>query len=128
MILLYNMEGHRALPLIQHLTALEKEQLRLVTPQEYALPLGKLVLGPGFPLSPASEDSSKDPLSIDETMMVFAGMPQSKVMEYLDKLKAFGITGIALKAVLTPTNQSWSSFTLYRHLSEERNYYRRQKS
>ena len=128
MILLYNLEGHPALPLIQHLCALEKEQLRHVALEEYALPLGKLVLGPAFPFAPTSEDPAKDPASIDDTMMVFAGMPQPKVMDFLDKLKAFGITGIGLKAVLTPTNQSWSSFTLYRHLSEERNYYRRQKS
>ena len=104
------------------------ESLRHVSKEEYALPLGRLCFGELYVPDENADKPMPSPLSslpkaIEEPMLVFAGMPQDKVMMLLDFIKVQNAPKIPLKAVMTPTNQHWSSFLLYAHLLEEHRYY-----
>ena len=126
MLLLYNFQTHPSLQAMEGLAKLTGETVRHVAPSEYSLPLGKLVFGPFYQPQGSPDDhlpegtALKD--SIDDPMLIFAGMEQTKAMDLIDKMKKLGIS-VPLKAVITPTNQAWSSFLLYTHLKAEYDYY-----
>lgn len=133
MILLYNLTDHPILAFLTPFAAMFGESLRHVSKAEYALPLGKLCYGDLYKPDANAEKPLPSPLAkmpeaIDESMMVFAGMPQDKVMMLLDFIKVQNAPKVSLKAVMTPTNQHWSSYLLYAHLTEERRYYQSQRS
>ena len=128
MILLYNLQDHPILAFLTPFAAMFGESLRHVSKAEYDLPLGKLCYGDLYQPDENAERPMPSPLSvmptaIEEQMMVFAGMPQDKVMMLLDFIKVQNAPKVSLKAVMTPTNQHWSSYLLYAHLAEERRYY-----
>ena len=128
MILLYNMQDHPILAFLTPFTAMFGESLRHVSKEEYALPLGCLCYGDHYvpdenAAKPMPSPLASLPKAIDEPMLVFAGMPQEKVMMLLDFIKVQNVPSIPLKAVMTPTNQHWSYYLLYAHLLEEHRYY-----
>lgn len=128
MILLYNLQDHPILAFLTPFASMFGESLRHVSKAEYAAPLGRLCYGNLYKPDENAEKPLPSPLaklpdSIDEPMMVFAGMPQDKVMMLLDFIKVQKAPRISLKAVMTPTNQHWSSYLLYAHLLEEHHYY-----
>lgn len=113
MILLYQLENAEAWPSLQAAMAIHKLSFRHVSPSEYHIPLGQLshaVAG-----SAINIDSP-----IDEPMMIFCDLAPETLNQFLDLMRRLGISGIALKAVLTPTNQSWNSLQLYEELKKER--------
>lgn len=85
---------------------------RRVAPADDTVPIGALL---GFPV-PAAE---KDGAVLDE-MAVLCGFTPDKLDAFLAAFPARGVAPIALKAVLTPTNASWTGGALYTELLRER--------
>ena len=89
-------------------------ELRAVKPFEYSLPIGALAglpfAGPGqFSMQPAFPDQ----------MLVICHILSDQLDALLTGMRAAGIPRIALKAVLTPNNVTWSSGKLYAELKRE---------
>ena len=52
-------------------------------------------------------------------MLVFSGMDSQQVDTFLAEYKATGLQPVALKAIVTPHNVSWTADALYRELMKE---------
>ena len=135
-LLCYNLNGFKARNV--HLTAMRmKIRVRNVAKEEYALPLSVL-LGAGSadtaqkrdPAVDAERDAqcaqtpdaaeSQDVAQVfSDEMLVMAFFPQGMMNVFLQALRRAGVSPIALKAVLTPTNATWSSAQLHEELSRE---------
>ena len=132
-LLSYNLNGPKARNV--HMAAMRlKIRVRNVAKEEYALPLAVL-LGAGS--ADSAVDAVRDPQieQVDKTenaaqsqsgaqdfsdeMLVMAFFPQGMVNVFLQTMRRAGISPIALKAVLTPTNAAWSSTQLHEELARE---------
>ena len=114
MVLLYHFEGIR---LAQAHKALEKLPFRIreVKKEEYGYPLGYLAGLPGIlPLGKVYEGPQ-----LEQEMVVFAGFIGDDIDKALDAFRQNGLAGVGLKAVLTETNQVWSSLQLFEELKKE---------
>ncbi len=116
MILLYQIENTPCWPALQAALSIHKLPYRHIAPAEYSMPLQQLSLA----LPPAAASSAAAPAPLDEPMMIFCGLSSEQVSLFLDLMRRLGITQIGLKAMLTPTNQSWTSLQLYQELKSER--------
>ena len=85
---------------------------REVSPEEYALPIGRLA---GVEVEAEEEDAQE--LFTDE-MLVLCGLEQAQFHAFLDQIRRSRAT-VALKAVLTETNAAWSSYRLHREIAAE---------
>ncbi len=116
MILLYEIDKLPGWPVLQTAIAMKKETYRLVQPAEYHLTLGQLAAGekpgPGLPLAP-----------LPSPMMIFCGMDRDKLTAFLALNRQLGGPQVALKAMLTPTNQAWTTKQLFEELKEEHAYF-----
>ena len=138
-LLCYNLNGPRARNV--HMAAMRlKIRVRNVAKEEYALPLAVL-LGAGSADSAPKSDmavdavcdpqteqasetdnaaqSQRDAQDFSDEMLVMAFVPQGMVNAFLQTMRRAGISPVALKAVLTPTNAGWSSVQLHEELSRE---------
>ena len=114
MVLLYHFEGIR---LAQAHKALEKLPFRIreVKKEESGYPLGDLAGLPGIlPLGKVYEGPQ-----LEQEMVVFAGFIGDDIDKALDAFRQNGLAGVGLKAVLTETNQVWSSLQLFEELKKE---------
>ena len=85
----------------------------------------------GLPsFSPGSPLSSSDSLNGEENkkapalwnmpeLILFFGVPDAKLDEFLAEYKKTGMDKINLKAIVTPTNLNWTLYYLIEHLKEE---------
>ena len=71
------------------------------------------------PLDPAKEAKAPAIFCMPE-IIIFSGIPDKKLDEFLFSYKKVGMTPTKLKAVITPQNASWSLNHLIRELSMER--------
>ncbi|MBS6216564.1 MAG: DUF3783 domain-containing protein [Clostridiales bacterium] len=60
------------------------------------------------------------PVSIEESILVFSGLPGRALDQTLAALRKAGIPRSVYKAVLTPGNAAWSFYQLYQELCNER--------
>lgn len=122
MVLLYQVENMPSFPALQAAMAVHRLSYRLVRPDEYMLSLEQLAAGqtPQTPSLPSDD--------IQEPMMVFCGMAAEEVSSFIDFMRRLGVGPIGLKAVLTPTNRSWTSLQLYRELRREHAFFKRADS
>lgn len=88
--------------------------LHMVSAQQLGQTVGFLAGLPGCPERPAGAVPS-----VSEPVMVFCGFSQERLDQVLDALRASGGPS-ALKAVLTPSNQSWTLARLAGELQSER--------
>ena len=113
LVLIYNLEA----PVEARLTALCERQgitVRRVNPWEYGMPIGALAGIPvGRSAAPAMGASFSDP------MLVMCHMLSPQLDAFLQGMRGEGIPRIALKAVLTPSNVTWSSVQLRGELMRE---------
>ena len=138
-LLSYNLNGPKARNV--HMAAMRlKIRVRNVAKEEYALPLAVL-LGAGSADSAQKSDMAVDAVcdpqiaqadkmgnagqsrsvaqGFSDEMLVMAFFPQGMVNAFLQTMRRAGISPIALKAVLTPTNAAWSSTQLHEELARE---------
>lgn len=86
---------------------------RRVAPQDHGRPIGALL---GFPL-PASAGGGG---AVLDEMLVLCGFTPDRLDDFLAAFPAQNVPAVALKAVLTPTNVSWTGAALYAELLRER--------
>lgn len=111
-VLLYNLDGEKGSKL-RVVCMYHKLKLRPVQPEEYGQPLEAL-LG----LAPAAEPAPSAATPFADEMLVFCGVDDRQLSDFLQTLRSQRL-GVALKAVLTETNRTWSSSALHTELLEE---------
>ena len=99
-VLMYNCNGEQWAKLRQIFLML-RVRIRPVEADQYGLTLEDL-LGRSEEKAPVEEEFS-DP------MLVFCNLPHEKLDHLLTAMGRAGLPRIALKAMLTPTNRTWTS-------------------
>ena len=112
LVLLYNLDNPRGAKIRRMCLPLGL-RTRLVTPEEYSLPLGELVEG-GTPETPWAGEPFTD------EMLVLVNCPGPLLDRFLQGFRRNKIPSVGLKAVLTPTNRTWDSAALHAELVRER--------
>ena len=110
-ILMYNLDNNkgsrlRLLGLKLHI------RVRSVAPEDYGEPLGALA---GF--QPRTGAAAEE--QFDDEMLVLVNFGSKLLNQFLQEMRATKQPGVALKAVLTPTNAGWNSVQLHRELCRE---------
>jgi len=111
-LLCYNLVGEKSRK-IRLLAMRLTIRVRVVVPEEYGQTL--VALCGMEPLKPAA---TPEAVFTDE-MLVLAHFSTDLLDRFLSAFRRDGIEPVALKAMLTETNQSWDSHTLHDQLAEE---------
>ena len=109
-VLMYNCDGEQWAKLRQIFLML-RVRIRPVEADQYGLTLEDL-LGRSEEKAPVEEEFS-DP------MLVLCNLPHEKLDHLLTAMGRAGLPRIALKAMLTPTNRTWTSQQLWTELRRE---------
>ena len=91
-------------------------EVMVVSPAEYGEPVGALAGFPGM----RKQGKTCVGAGVTGEMLVFVGMDDEALDEFLDACKAEAIAPTACKAILTPHNAGWSGEKLYAELVKER--------
>ena len=113
-ILFYQIRGEKRKQLKKICTDLAIE-VAVVSPAEYGEPVGALAGFPGM----RKQGRGSTGAGVTGEMLVFVGMDDEALDEFLDACKAEVITPTACKAILTPHNAGWSGEKLYGELVKE---------
>ena len=114
-VLLYNLPKEKLAKIRFVLLKLGLEG-RVVSPEDYALPLGALAGIEGFPVPSEAAEASQE--SFSGEMLVMCGLSAAQFSAFLTALRQNRCT-VPLKAVLTETNAAWDSYRLHRELQAE---------
>lgn len=113
-ILFYRISGEKRKQLKNICEALDI-QVVVVSPAEYGEPVGALAGFPGM----RKQGRACEGFGVTGEMLVFAGMDDQALDEFLDACKAQSVAPTACKAILTPHNGGWSGEKLYAELERE---------
>lgn len=92
-----------------------KVRLRYIQPEDYNQPLGSLA---GLKEIPAAEGTYTGS-DLPDTMLVFAFLSDNRLNQVLAALRRSGAGPLPYKAVLTPTNQSWTAPECFAEIRKE---------
>ena len=109
-VLMYNCDDEQWAKLRQIFLML-RVRIRPVEADQYGLTLEDL-LGRSEEKAPVEEEFSAP-------MLVFCNLPHEKLDHLLTAMGRAGLPRIALKAMLTPTNRTWTSQQLWTELRRE---------
>ena len=112
-VLLFNLPPERERPVRQWLLR-HDVTVRTVRPDEQRHSLGYLTGMPGR--TPAAKP---DGTPFTDEMLVMSLFPGTLMDEFLAFFRTAGLEPVALKAVVTPSNASWSAVRLHRELKKE---------
>jgi hypothetical protein len=70
-------------------------------------------------VAPAGEKENIPALFSMPEVIIFSGVPNAKLDEFLYSYKNVGLTPTKLKAVVTPKNSGWSLYKLITEISQE---------
>lgn len=87
-------------------------RIHTVSPDEFTLPLGRLVGLPAY-----ADAESLEGESFTQEMLIFHNFTEPQLDAFLAEIRRAG--GVRLKAVVTPTNASWCINALYHELEAE---------
>ena len=97
-------------------------RVRRIDRDEYALPIGALA---GIPVvRPSNAEAAAAP-PFDDEMLVMCHMMSNELDAFLQGMRDEGIPRIPLKAVLTPSNITWTSRQLRDELAREHEAFRK---
>ncbi|MCI7129834.1 MAG: DUF3783 domain-containing protein [Lachnospiraceae bacterium] len=113
-ILFYQIRGEKRKQLKQICGALDIEIL-VVSPAEYGEPVGALTGFPGM----RKQGKACVGAGVTGEMLVFVGMDDDALDEFLTVCKLEGVAPTSCKAILTPHNAGWSGEKLYAELVRE---------
>ena len=111
-ILMYNCSGPEFSRLRQ-IFAMLRLRMRPVGPERYHLTLRELANGEG-----EASEQAEEP--IPEAMLVFCGLGDALLHQVLEVIRLAKLPPIPLKAVLTASNQEWTTRQLREELLKER--------
>lgn len=114
-VLLYNFNDPDRLRLIRHYLNRHKVKVRLVTTPEFLHPLGYLFELPGF--LPSTQFNLGGNFS--DEMLVLKDFSSEQLDAFLAFFQEEQIPSVALKAMLTPVTEHWSSIELHDELTKE---------
>ena len=113
-ILFYQIRGEKRTQLKKVCGELGIE-ITVVSPAEYGEPVGALAGFPGM----RKQGRTCTGAGVTGEMLVFVGMDEDALDEFLAVCKTKKIVPTACKAVLTPHNAGWSGEQLYAELVKE---------
>ncbi|MGN0550308.1 MAG: DUF3783 domain-containing protein [Acutalibacteraceae bacterium] len=108
LVLLYNFEGERLRKVKFALMPL-KVGIKVVEKEDFSQPIGYLA---GIKDIEASKEACSEDGFSDE-MLLMCGFTGQRVDMLIRALRKSGVGAIPLKAVITPTNKTWSSIALH---------------
>ena len=114
-ILLYNFKDEDRLRQIRRYLNRHRISVRMVQQPEYLESLGLLFEIPGFSKNPVFNLGK----NFQEEMMVLKDFSSAQMDDFLAFFRENQIPPVALKAMLTPVTQHWSSIQLHDELSRE---------
>ena len=114
-ILLYNFKDEDRLHQIRRYLNRHRISVRMVQQPEYLESLGFLFEIPGFSKNPVFNLGK----NFQEEMMVLKDFSSAQMDGFLAFFRENQIPPVALKAMLTPVTQHWSSVQLHDELSRE---------
>ena len=109
-VLMYNCSGEQWAKLRQIFLML-RVSIRPVEADQYGLTLEELL--------DRSEEKAPVEEEFSDPMLVFCNLPHEKLDHLLTAMGRAGLPRIALKAMLTPTNRTWTSQQLWTELRRE---------
>ena len=109
-VLMYNCSGEQWSKLRQIFLML-RVRIRPVEADQYGLTLEELL--------DRSEEKAPVEEEFSDPMLVFCNLPHEKLDHLLTAMGRAGLPRIALKAMLTPTNRTWTSQQLWTELRRE---------
>ena len=109
-VLMYNCSGEQWAKLRQIFLML-RVRIRPVEADQYGLTLEELL--------DRSEEKAPVEEEFSDPMLVFCNLPHEKLDHLLTAMGRAGLPSIALKAMLTPTNRTWTSQQLWTELRRE---------
>ena len=109
-VLMYNCSGEQWAKLRQIFLML-RVRIRPVEADQYGLTLEELL--------DRSEEKAPVEEEFSDPMLVFCNLPHEKLDHLLTAMGRAGLPHIALKAMLTPTNRTWTSQQLWTELRRE---------
>lgn len=125
LILFYNLNNEKGKK-IKLICLKLKIRIRPVMPKDYAKPVGMLAGIKNLPAAPdttapdaASGTSSSDREAFTDEMLVMKDFDGRLLDRFLAEMNRAKIERVALKAILTPDNLTWDSFTLHDELQKE---------
>lgn len=114
-VLLYNLNNTEKERKIKFVLIRMGIKIRTISKSDYLQPIGALA---GIPnVEPINELYTEDGFS--DEMLVMKGFSESLLDQMLIRFRKEHIQKINLKAVITPTNQTWNSLELYKELKKE---------
>ena len=114
-VLLYNISADK-LKKIRVILLRLGLQGRVITPEEFSLPVGHLAGIEGLSSAEAALEAAEE--TFREEMLVMCDLPSPVFSAFLNALRQ-NRCPVALKAVLTEINAGWSSVRLHRELAAE---------
>lgn len=113
--LLYNFNDPERLRQIRRYLNKQKVKTRIVTAPEFLHPLGYLFELPGFQPSSGFNLGA----NFSDEMLVLKDFSSEQMDAFLAFFREEQIPSVALKAMLTPVTQHWSSVQLHDELAKE---------
>lgn len=102
--------------------------VRTIKPQDINKPLGSICVQSGIkansPKAKGERVKAPDNYRLPE-LIIFSGLSDEALDRFLEEYKGLGIEPVGLKAVVTPTNISWSVYELVCELEKERMQWKR---
>lgn len=114
-VLLYNFSRDKRTEAIEAFLSSVGVRFSHVPVTDFNRRIGALLSLPGAEMG---TNSVTYPFFTDE-MLVMSGFSQDMLQDFLSFFREKQLRRVALKAMLTPTNASWSGAELVRHLKQE---------
>ncbi|MBS7009753.1 DUF3783 domain-containing protein [Anaerostipes sp.] len=114
-VLLYNLDNSDRARKIKYILIRMGVRIKNVKKEDYLKPIGALAGAAGA----EADDSIYDGPGFAEEMLVMKGFTGREIDELILRFRKEKLDKIDLKAVMTDTNQTWDSITLYENLREE---------
>lgn len=118
-ILAFNLSA-AAIKVLEAVCAAMDMQCSVVERAEFAVPLGRHI---GIPVNPPVSPAQHG--AFGEPMLLMCNLDEALFNAFLQALRYSGFPKGVLKAVLTPTNATWTACQLYGELCRERDAMRR---
>lgn len=119
-LLLYHIQPERT-ELIKALCLPLRILVKTVAKEQYLWPIGALT-----GMAPAGKSVYLGP-ELSEEMMVMAEFSQDLLDRFLALWRTTGLSPIALKCIVTPTNATWDSLALHHELCREREQFQKNR-
>lgn len=113
--LLYNLNQSEQGKKIKFILIQMGIRIKNIAPEDYLKPVGALAGIPGFEPS----DTVYEGEGFLEEMMVLKDFTERQLDEMMFRFRKEKVEKVNLKAVITPTNQTWNSLKLYEEIKKE---------